>query len=471
MNIKYIIIGLFFLLNPNVNIIDVLPDLIGCAFILRGIMNCTELNQNFKSAYVSFKRLLWIEIVKIPCLLLYFIVGSNDMVWYLIFSFAFGVFEIALFAKAFAAMFDGIAYTSIPSADTDEYDALVNEPSIGDGKKAKLPAKGSVDYVRLLTIVFVAVKAVFCILPDLTLLSTGTYGEVTENGIFSWADYRDIFTALACAVVLIFGVYWFVTLRKYFKGLSENKEYMKSLKKDYEDALGKDSLFILKKKLYFAFSSFIIGAIFCVSLNLDGINYLPRALCGVMFAIACYSLIPIYNGVAKKAFKFSVIYAIISFVIWVYNLYFVLSFFLTHLANSDEGLAASFAEVLDAQMKTSFDTLYLFYGSVLLAIVEAVFMIILLNSIRKLLKNIINDHTGSSSGDIFHPAKSLLILLEVTIVFGVVCAVCVPIQTALSALLPDFWLVEFLARAMFIALMIILVVKIKEEFKTKYYID
>lgn len=471
MNIKYIIIGLFFLLNPNINIIDILPDFIGCAFIIRGMMKCSSLNYNFKDSYGYFKRLLWLEIAKMPCLILYFIIGSNDMVWYLLLSFSFGVFEIYFSLMAFSKLFDGIVYSSISPLESSEDDPLTSPVESQKNKAFSLPAKGSVDFVRIITFVFLIAKIVLCVLPDLTLLSTGSYGEVTESGIVAWADYRDLFTIFAFIITLALGIYWFVMLTKYFRDLQKDADYIPALEHDYEKLIEDDPFSVARKKLYFAFTFFILGAVFCLSLTFDGISYLPRALCGVMFALACYSLIPLYQNIAKKAFKLSVIYSIVSFVVWVYDLIFVLSFFKTHLTNTDEGLAASFAEVLDTQINKSFDTLYLFYGSVLLSAVEAVFMILLLVSVAKLLKNIIKDHTGTANGDIFQPVKALNILLYATVISGAIAALCVPVRVALSVLLPDFWLVESLARILFIAIMIILVVKIKEEFKTKYFID
>ena len=68
MNLGYLLLGLVFLFNPNINVIDVLPDVIGCLFILKGLSKLSDLNRHIASAkQTSEATMLWM--LTSPCLL------------------------------------------------------------------------------------------------------------------------------------------------------------------------------------------------------------------------------------------------------------------------------------------------------------------------------------------------------------------------------------------------------------------
>ena len=50
MGIAYILAGVFFLFNPNINVVDVLPDFIGYLLIYRGLFHASFLSDNLRQA-------------------------------------------------------------------------------------------------------------------------------------------------------------------------------------------------------------------------------------------------------------------------------------------------------------------------------------------------------------------------------------------------------------------------------------
>lgn len=56
MNIGYLIAGCVFLFNPTVNLIDVLPDVIGFLLILKGLYKLADLNGKIKTARQKSKQ-------------------------------------------------------------------------------------------------------------------------------------------------------------------------------------------------------------------------------------------------------------------------------------------------------------------------------------------------------------------------------------------------------------------------------
>ena len=66
-----IIAGLIFLFNPNVNLIDVLPDAIGFGLILYGITPFSHIQMRVQDAAKSLRMLTIIELIKLGSLYFY----------------------------------------------------------------------------------------------------------------------------------------------------------------------------------------------------------------------------------------------------------------------------------------------------------------------------------------------------------------------------------------------------------------
>ena len=107
MNIGYLIAGCIFLFNPTVNLIDVLPDVIGYLLILKGLDKLSDLDGRLRSAKQKFKAAAWIAGVKF---LVMFLTPVMDSTWYLLFAFSFGVLELIYEIPAFVELFGGLSY-------------------------------------------------------------------------------------------------------------------------------------------------------------------------------------------------------------------------------------------------------------------------------------------------------------------------------------------------------------------------
>lgn len=131
MNLGYLLLGLIFLFNPNINVIDVLPDVIGCLFILKGLSKLSDLNRHIASAKAKFRRLAWVALFKSFVSLftsglldeilyemgLSILVDIFDSTMVLVFVFIFGIFELVYMIPAFISLFEGIAFLEIRHTD------------------------------------------------------------------------------------------------------------------------------------------------------------------------------------------------------------------------------------------------------------------------------------------------------------------------------------------------------------------
>ena len=106
-----LICGLIFFCNPNLNIVDILPDCIGCLLIVIALTKLGDLCADIGEAKHAFTTLFWITLSKLPAMiLLMWITGKNaseETLW-LVFTFCYAVAETVFAMRAFSLLFDGL---------------------------------------------------------------------------------------------------------------------------------------------------------------------------------------------------------------------------------------------------------------------------------------------------------------------------------------------------------------------------
>ena len=172
MKLAAIIAGLFFLFNPNVNLIDVLPDAIGVGLILYGITPFSHIQMRAADAAKALRMLTITELVKLASLYFYSFFTGEDQLMILLIAMVFAAFEIFFAWQAFSNLFGSL----------EDFGSVSEQPKMFE--KIKM--------IRVFTLIFMVVKPVFAFLPALTLLDDARYGQVTGTGIASWQDYRGI---------------------------------------------------------------------------------------------------------------------------------------------------------------------------------------------------------------------------------------------------------------------------------------
>lgn len=462
MGFAYLIVGCFFLMNPNISIFDLLPDFIGYACMLKGLVKLSKLSADFEAAYRSFRTLFIIALLRILTIPL---AGGDDQTWVLLMVFCFGLVEGYLSFRAFASFFEGFSYT----AQRGESNAVF----------------GRWSETRLLTLIFVIAKQALCILPELSLLSSTEYGEVTTHGINSLAQYRMVFNLFAAIVMLAFGIYWFIRIRSYLKGIQNDRVYIDGLTERYRYTVGENASALLHHALRFSLLVLSVAAILSIELPFDGFNYLPHSLFALLIVIATRHLAPYFKPVAAKTARWALIYTLVSAVVWVYNLVYTRIIFGSTFDAEEEGLTLSYAAVLENAIQKDFFAMDGFIVLCVLSIVEAIIFAILVVQLTKLLQEILVKYTPkkeelSKKDSNYEEWEALLPsstkktkqLTNLRLLFmklsGWICAACGPVQVALSFLYPTFWLIAFIFRVLWIILFYLTVSKAKELEQTDY---
>ncbi len=463
MGITCIIVGLFFLLNPNIILIDVLPDFIGYILILIGTAKIARLNLTLHDAFADFRNLLILSLCKLPALWVYlsFAGGTGD-VWGLLFAFGFGFFEAFFGVRAFRGLFNGLTLLA---------NAREGEEAAHSSVFVRLKE------VRLLTYLFIVAKPTLATLPELTNLTSEEYGTVTAAGILSPARFRILFTVAAAVIVLILGIAWFISIADYFRRIRKDSAFLEEIEERYQLEILSNPIRFATNRIFTALILLIVAAVFSLEFKFDGFNDLPHPIFLSIILCALLYLKRIYPIQCKKAARTTLIAIVGTAAAWVYTFVFVYSFYSIYLTDSSEGASFSVSSVLDTLLLRDFGTIYGFWGMIAAAVIDGALFVWVLFSLRELLLTIIDEHTGGTiapdghligGGSIEKNTRPSKKLLNAVIAVGIVSALCGVLQTALLPYLPAFWMADMGVRICFIVLFILLICRIREDMKDRY---
>jgi len=264
MKLGAIIAGLFFLFNPNVNLIDILPDAIGFGLILYGITPFSHIQTRAADAAKAFRMLTITELVKLGSLYFYSFFTGEDQLMILLIAMVFAAFEIFFAWQAFSNLFGGL----------EDFGSASEQPKMFE--KIKM--------IRIFTLVFMIAKPVFAFLPDLTLLDDARYGQVTGTGIASWQDYRGIFTIFAFALILVVGIVWLSMTVSFFRVVKKEKALIESINTRAAAYYSQTESLIYRHSIL-ALSFLLYAFFFCLELKIEGYSLLPPMISAALFLI------------------------------------------------------------------------------------------------------------------------------------------------------------------------------------------
>ena len=298
MKIGYMIVGCIFLFNPFINIIDIFPDFIGYLFIMRALSELSDLERNIRNARAKFKSAMWVSLVKFA---LVFASMIFDSTWYLILTFTFGILECMYLIPAFVDLFYGISYLEGRYTDhRSRFEALTKFGGIFDktefengtayfevfpqDMRDKKPAfaeekvffgdrfatialsdagfasraRKKVTYfyesteARILSVIFLIVRAAAAVIPELTAIAETGSGYVESNPIEDFSALRWLLILVLAIFALVVGILWLVRMIGYFNIFRKDKEFIAVLQDKYErEIVPNKGLWTKRKSLAF----------------------------------------------------------------------------------------------------------------------------------------------------------------------------------------------------------------------------
>ena len=356
-------VAFVFIFNPNISIIDVLPDFIGYIIISVALTRPSMISETLSDAKKAFERMILIDGGKYIVLIWVFGIEaiSERTSSLLLWSFAFAVLEAIFLIPAYIKLFKGLS-------DVGDY---FSNTSIHGSKKEN--GRSFTEKARAFTIFFILFKAFMCVLPefaDFTNLS-----GLESSSAVNLYRYIGIIRFLCCIPVLTVGIIWLVTMFKYFNRISKDEIFNNEMSTHYiEKVLPRKGLFIVK---YVKTASWllVVAAVLTLDFKLEGIDLLPDIVT-VAFIVPAFLYFCKTASINKRStYIFTVFYGLFAIVSSVIDRIY-LSNYTYNALDRDMGAFA----------------LYLSY--VISVAIQGLFFVLMISSIVKGIGAVISNNTG-----------------------------------------------------------------------------
>ena len=204
-----IALSLVFLFNPNINILDLLPDFVAYLALISAIGSASEHVPYLQECKETLSKLAIISAVKIPAMLIMFsnMYTGRDIVP--LFTLIFGVVEIIFLSPAINNGYAALCYLG---ERTDATSLISAFPIDRSGARTM-----KTDALRALTLIFFSAKAALGFLPEICLLTFEDYATRKKAN-----DIYPTLLVLSLLAVLIIGLVWLGRTKKYLNTVRKN---------------------------------------------------------------------------------------------------------------------------------------------------------------------------------------------------------------------------------------------------------
>lgn len=413
MRIGYILAGLLFFINPNILVVDFLPDFIGAILILYGLAHAAEIDERVRQTRKTLYTLLAVAIGRFLCTFLVPIIDPSEYTWFLVFAFCFGIAEAYLFCRAMYTLDSGLTYLSLQTGHNEIYKNTTGT-SLG------------------MTIIFTVVKNLFAIFPALTYLNSdfGTVSDVETN----WSFVMWMLMVINVLLVTVYGVLWYIRMVKFWKPLKKS-EFVACVEERYKKEYLSDKPLTIYRDLKRITLLLASALLFCIPIRMDGIDILPDVIAGVLLIYTARFLKRMYPRKAGRTVWLAVGYTLVSAIEWGYMLWFVFS-------NYSYQAAEGFSDVMGYQVFRYMHLFSAYAVYVVLIVVKLCLFVTVFFSMRKYFKEMIIEHTGSitevSAGTMKteEVRKSLSGILLAVMIVSVIAALISALTAALFLWIP-----------------------------------
>ena len=365
-----------FFFNSNINIIDILPDIVGYVIIALSLVSLSFLSEEIDKAGRFFRYMIIVEACKFLSLLWLFGLGRPDEreTGTLLLTFVFAIIEAGILFVAYSSLFEGIQSLGF---------AHKNTAVLGASKPNQ---KSYTEKARAFTLFFVIFKSAMAVLPELSNLTSYMYTE--GSSMMYLYDFIGIMRGLGFIIVTAVGIVWMTKFIKYFKRLSRDDDFSESLETVYRERVLSKRGPLIKFNMGIVFFLFSAAFIFMLDLRFDGVNVTPDFI-GALLVLLAILFLNKYDKRSKKLMRASAVsYFAISASAYVAEILFFEKYYYTAIFRST---AAKVFYILMCSLQV--------LSTIAFAALAAAYIMTLLNIIR--------EHTGYVYGreDVLNEAK------------------------------------------------------------------
>ena len=456
LGLGYLIIAAFFLFNPNLVIIDFIPDFIGYALIMAGLSQLADINHRIEESVKLFKRMFIVSLSQF--LSLFFIFGvlpsrerSSAL---MLICFAFGTLEIILLIPAFKAIFDGFIYLG---SRHDTTSVFKRKEITNKKKKTVRLGITATAKATIMTMIFIISKPVLTFAPEILAMYDT---RIDPNLSVNFYRFIDTFRLISWMFLLPVGILWLFTFVKYISSITTDKGFIDALSAKYSEEISPKTFLFVQRYVKLAFVILAVALAFNIDFYVDYASVLPDFVSPIIF-IAMLFVIRKFGKVPAKCYIFSVGYMAVSFVTYILNV--------TFYSNHTLSMTFLYPDAYNA-----------FLALAVSKAVDSVLFVCMILSVLPILSKIIRENTGFmpiSSGNYnsedkikyIHDMlkKKLRVVFVLTILAGI-SSICYVIFLRSFIYI---WLIEFVVYITLTVYFVHTLNSIKEEMEYKYMLS
>ena len=340
-----IIAALVILANPFYSLFDILPDFIGYAILFSVLLDISDIYPHFDEAKENFRKLMWINVSKIPFLILMNWVRqqhANESTLLSVIVFVYMIAELIFLIPGIARLFDGLRYVG----ERENLDDVLRA-----GKRISL------NKVFVFSMVFFIFRSVLSFLPELLFV------PVSESRGHYLQNYRETALLCCCALVMLLGIIWLFITIKYVLRLKNSAGLSMIIKIKTEEV---GTALCTKKKirgLYLILNLVAVCVGFNIDLIFDNVNILPDTVSAILFIFVCFTARKQANTKEfRTLLSLGFLYAIVSVISYSVNTSFLYEFDYSAIAKTDAAESAYLKVIiLSALEEITFIILMIFF--------------------------------------------------------------------------------------------------------------
>ena len=244
-------VAFLFLFDPSFALIDAIPDAIGYVLLCLSLINLADINPKMSDAFCAFRRAAILSVARIifSIALHSYIEGKEQTMLSLVAIFAFATLEIIVLMPAYKSLFEGFLYLG----------TYHNGTYVHTSKREG--SRNVSEKVYLITMIFVIVKNVFWVLPELSaLMSNETY------------EFVHVLRWFALFVTVPLALFWLISMIRYLRGIRKDQGFVLSLCELYSEKTRNAESFFVARRIRIGVLLLSVAFVFAIDLTLDGIN-------------------------------------------------------------------------------------------------------------------------------------------------------------------------------------------------------
>lgn len=294
------LVGLFFLFSPSINLFDLLPDFIGCALILSALFDASEVLPYFGDLRDKLKTYFWISLSRFPALFAMMSIYSGDSSQrsiITVFSVGYAIVDLICLLPAMRYFWEAFFYFG------ERFDCPEAIAPTGRVKPEAL--------ARATTLFFI-VREAGSFLPEFALIPVNP-GDLSSSTVSFWLTLYPKLAVGSALIVFGFGLWLFCVFCRYFARLSRVGNADRLISERYETDRERLTALHTVESLRLFFLLVAVSVALGIDVVFDRINVLPDLFSAVLLLVSLLFLRRRFDGVfVGRCAAFAGGYAVVS---------------------------------------------------------------------------------------------------------------------------------------------------------------